>query len=95
MVEGWRLGLELAVELLPLLLALGRVNVDGPEARFHRVSRVSRVCVSSVQLFVHVCYIRINLGMCVCVCVLNFMHHIRKGMRGDKRAHAQVSKPAS
>jgi hypothetical protein len=49
MVEGWGLGLELAVELLPLLLALGRVNVDGLETPFHRVSRVC------IQLCIHVC----------------------------------------
>ena len=33
--------------------------------------------------------VRVRAGVC-----LNFMHHIRKGMRGDKRAHAQVSKAA-
>ena len=37
----------------------------------------------------------IHQSVCVCADVcLNFMHHIRKGLRGDKRAHAQVSKAA-
>ena len=101
MVEGWGLGLEFAVELLPLLLALGRVDVDVLEALLHSVRRVC------IQLFIHVCtyqfskvrirkvhvcytYVSTNLYVCVRVC-LNFMHHIRKGWRGDKRALAQVS----
>jgi hypothetical protein len=65
------------------------------------------VCVAYVRInlgkYVCVAYEESTCVCCACihqrvrVCAdvcLNFMHHIRKGLRGDKRAHAQVSKAA-